>query len=91
MSSKKLVGKLLCKVGIHKWIGLGQNMLMTDHVSQCKRCKLGKHIVGYAGVIQYTPEAMSEAWAKGKISNEEAHIEIYGKRINEIPVGARLV
>lgn len=68
-----------CKVGFHKWISLGTNMLLSDQVSQCQGCKIGKHLVAF-GQAQYiyTAEAMKDAWDAGKITNEAAKRLIYG-------------
>lgn len=69
---------LLCKIGIHKWVDLGQNMMLTDQVKQCSRCKLGKHLVNFGqAVFTYTPEAMKKAWLDKKINNSEAFRKIY--------------
>ena len=68
-----------CKVGFHKWIELGTNLLLSDQVSQCQGCKIGKHTAAF-GQAQfiYTAEAMKEAWDAGKITNEAAKRLIYG-------------
>lgn len=70
---------LLCACGFHKWVDLGKNILLTDTVEQCARCKKGRHFIAFGQAIQlYTPEAMREAWDQGKITNPEAHKKVYG-------------
>lgn len=67
-----------CWFGLHSWVSLGQTLLL-DGYYQCRRCKIGSHVVGCGlGEIRFTPEAMREAWDEGKIFNEAAYFEVYG-------------
>lgn len=71
--------KLKCRLGFHKWVELGQNILLSDSVKQCADCWIGHQEVHFgSGSIRYTPEAMLEAWQTGRIKNPEAHLKIYG-------------
>ncbi len=73
---------LRCKIGLHKWIPLGTNMLLTDQVYQCSRCRVGKHVVQFgAGHFMYSAEAMKQAWLDGKIDNTMARARIYGDEL----------
>ena len=71
--------KMRCRLGLHKWVLLGQTGFFLNSVWQCQFCRAGRHeVVRGEGIVRYTAAAMDQAWEEGKIDNPEAHIQIYG-------------
>lgn len=76
--------KWLCKVGLHKWLKLGQSLNLMNFFRQCRKCEIGENQILGAGTIVYSAKTMKEAWSTGKINNSEAKEIIYGKEQDKI-------